>query len=121
MEKEELIELMGDFWTNLKRDSETNYIVCPDMNCEGFNQNRLQCTSSGRYIPSCPLKDKGFRVLHCYDGHPNKLPLDENEWRRVDCFEKNCYYTNFSLMSGKYSRIPLELYEEFLKKEFVRK
>jgi hypothetical protein len=121
MGKEELKEIMGDFWKNLKRDSETNYIVCPDMNCDGFTKDRLQCTSSGTYFPGCPEKDKGFRVLHCHDGHPHKLPLDEGEWYRVNCKEKNCYSSSFKSMSGKYSKIPIELYDEFLEKEFVKK
>ncbi len=121
MGKEELKELMGEFWINLKRDSKTNYIICPNMNCDGFSKDNLQCTSSGTYVPACPEKDKGFRVLHCHWGHPTKLPLDECEWCRVDCREDNCHSSNFNLMSGKYSKIPLELYDEFLEKEFVSK
>jgi len=121
MDKNDLIKLMGEFWTNLKRDSDTNYIICPNIACDGFTKDHLQCTSSGRYTPSCPMKDKGFRVLHCDYGHPNKLPLDECEWRRIDCRNKDCFSSNFSLMSGKYEKIPLELYDEFLEKEFVRK
>lgn len=121
MEKEELINLMGDFWKNLKRDSKTNYILCPEINCDGFTKEHLQCISRGTYFPGCPLKEKGFRILHCSEGHPNKLPLDTGEWHRVDCHIKDCYSSSFQLMSGEYSKIPLELYDEFLEKEFIKK
>lgn len=108
-----------DFFNDLKRDSKTNYIFCPDINCDGFYKKNLQCISSGTYFPSCPKKDEGFRILHCVFGHPNKLPLDYGNFRRVDCSYENCFSSSFNLMSGKYVRIPIERYKEFLKKEFV--
>ena len=120
MEKSELLRIMGAYWENMKRDMKTNYIICPDFNCDGFLKKDFQCISSGTYSPSCPKKEDGYRILHCHRGHANKLPLDICEAIRVDCRNKDCSSASFYLMSGSYLKIPLELIDEFLEKEFVK-
>ncbi len=103
-------------WENLTRDSETNYIICSDLNCNGFFEERLQCVA--KYFGEvCPEKDKAYRILHCGNGHVNKLVIDESIIRRIDCHE--CGESSFKLMSGKYYRVSLELIDEFFKKDFI--
>lgn len=105
-------------------NAETTYIICPDISCNGFLEDRLRCTVSPKsYMDNkpedvCPFYDKGKKVLFCFRGHPNELELDEGTWHRIDC---KCGASSFQLMSGKYHRVPLENYEEFLKIPFKNK
>jgi len=58
MVKENSKKNMDPDWNNLVRDDETIYIICPDLNCEGFIEDNMWCESKGTYFPSCPKKDK---------------------------------------------------------------
>lgn len=113
-------------WENLKRDSKTNYIICPDMSCQGFDKKPLQCKISLRGgieygFESCPKRDLAYKILHCSEGHPNKLEIDGCTFRRMNCSHEYCMSISFEQMNDIYVRIPLDLVEEFLKKPFVKK
>src|SRR3990167_7051183 len=90
-------------WEKNKIQLDVNYIICPDMKCKGFYEKILLCTKN------CPKKDEGYKVIHCSEGHPNKLNLEHSILSRVDCF--NCDEPIFNLMSKKFQRIKKEDYE----------
>jgi hypothetical protein len=106
-------------WKPEKLDDVTNYIICPDLECSGFVEERIRCTNM--LENKCPRYNEAKKILFCYRGHPNILKVDESAWKRMDCSHDGCYASSFSLASGEYWRIPLNKLEEFLKIPFKEK
>jgi hypothetical protein len=112
-------DLKDPNWNKLIRQSDITYIICPDLNCDGFKEDIMRCTNKGYFdMPVCPHKEEAYKILHCHEGHPNKLSIDHGMWHRVDCEKQGCYRSNFNLMSGKYYRVDMNLVDEFLLKPF---
>lgn len=108
-------------WNDLKRDSETIRVVCPDTDCKGFTEPLMWCGDEGYFdMPVYPHKDESFKILHCYFGHPNKPPIDFSSWSHVDCSYENCHSNSFNLKSGNYPGLLLGTSDESSEKEFVR-
>jgi hypothetical protein len=89
------------------------YIICPDLNCNGFYEDNMQCLKmSEKYGPMCPKKDEAYRIHLCYYNHHIKIPINKSQWQRLHCDE--CESETFQ--SGKnYWRISKEDYENWVK------
>lgn len=96
--------------TNIIRDAETKYIICPESACDYFEKNPNLCESD------CPERES-YKIIHCRYGHPNKLEMKESDWRRLSCSE-GCYANIHGTRTTNYLRIPLDLVSKFLKTEF---
>lgn len=104
------------------------YIICPDINCKGWFDKHLQCEVTKSMIElfpndglkECPYLDKAMKVVFCYWGHPIESKVNSSNWQRADCITDGCHSCSFARMSETSYRIPLELYEEFLKLPFKK-
>jgi hypothetical protein len=106
-----------------KVDNKTIYILCPDINCEGWYEKKLRCENNKKKyfeLEPCPHYNEARKMIFCYFGHLNTLPVDYSSWKRVDCSHKDCNSVNFTLMFGNYQRIPLDKLNDFLKLPFER-
>ncbi len=106
-----------------KVNANTIYILCPDMSCNGWQEKNLRCNNRKENylgLEICPNYDEARKMIFCYLGHLNILPIDYSSWKRVDCSHKDCNAVSFTLMSGNYWRIPLNKLEHFLKLPFER-
>ena len=74
-------------------ESDINYYICPNHDCEGFFSEKDLCDRD------CPWESHQRIVIKCWScGKTIVLPGDHCSWCRVDC---ECGAANFQRMSGK--------------------
>lgn len=106
-------------------DSNIRYIICPDIECNGFYKEHLQCGITNWLTPTfselpagmqgCPKVELAKSVVFCKQCKKFiESPVTVNKYARIDC---ECGYVNFTNMSNTTIRIPLSKYDEFLKLE----
>jgi len=108
------------------RNTKTKYVICPDISCTGFMEDRLRCQNSkitqdlfpNEDIQLCPHLDTAKKVVFCHWGHPIEDRVNSSNWQRADCHVENCHSMSFARMSKTTVRIDLNEYEEFLKLPF---
>lgn len=93
-------------------EKDVAYIICPEINCNGFYEDNMQCIRMSKdYGPVCPKKDEAYRIHLCYNEHHIKVPVNESQWKRLDCECGSCVFQS----GTNYWRIAKEDYEDWVK------
>lgn len=98
-------------------EKDVAYIICPDINCDGFYESYMQCLRmSDEYGKMCPKKDEAYRIHLDYYNHHIKVPINKSQWQRLECECGSCVF-----QSGvNYWRISKEDYENWVNKNEKR-
>jgi hypothetical protein len=89
------------------------YVICPDLKCNGFYEDNMQCIQmSDTYRSMCPHKDEAYRIHIDYWGHHIKVDINKSQWQRLSC---NICETQTFQSGNQYWRISTEMYEDYIK------
>lgn len=94
------------------------YIICPDIDCEGFYSDILQCDNSTTDYGGelCPHQDIAYQIHIDFRKHHIKVPIDICSGKRIQCDCSACIFQSCS----NYYRIKKEDYEKYIKDNKIK-